>query len=613
MGKVTDPKLIAELNAQAKEQAGSTRVTDPKLIAELNAQAKAPTEKKPIGKLASFGLGATSGIPGVHKIGGLAGAVTGLLADKLLPGAVLGEESLRMLAEHPELAPPDPKEQTFGERFREQVEASKARHEAAKEENPLSYGAGKIAGTAAVMAAPGLGLSGVAPKGALRTVRLLEAAKSGARAGALYSAADSDADSLLGRLSDVASGTAFGAGVGGAGQAAGEAAGAVLRGGGQWLKNVLGEKAYKAIGGIQGDIRSAISRSGVGLDRARQAGLDMAEAGIGTFPETAKSALPKIQGLREVTGDALGRVLPELDDKIDKAGLTGQIGVSVPAIWSRVQKEIIDPLRNSTSSELRAVADKVEKESMNLADAANAQGIMSLNRAHKARMEIDEPLYWNNRDPGTSLPKSYARELRRVLSEEIQRTVDAAGRLIGKGNEGENWSRLNRIFSSVATAEKAAESGAIRSAGNSSIGLRDTIAAGAGFAHGGLPLAIAAGAGAKALRTWGPSLQASAAKAALKLGKYPSEVSNTVGRASNFSVPFVTTPPPEPKPNEEKKESPHSPMSSLMKAASATPQLMESQKDEQQTSADAYALNQTSSQFRAIQRQIDGTDEVDKT
>lgn len=158
--------------------------------------------------------------------------------------------------------------------YRQHRDESRAAYKAAQEANPLTYGAGELAGGIAM--APLLG-AGEAVQGANVGAKILGAAKAGAAIGAAGALGGSEADVTQGDIAGAAKDTLEGAGLGAAGGAAFEAvAPTVSKAAGDtldYLKNLktpgyladVAKRSYagESIGGLtnvskyQGDVESA--------------------------------------------------------------------------------------------------------------------------------------------------------------------------------------------------------------------------------------------------------------------------------------------------------------------------------------------------------------------
>lgn len=422
---------------------------------------------------------------------------------------------------------------------RQALGEEEAKTEAAKSQHPWAYAGGNLAG--GLLAAPGVG----AARGASVGARMLSSGVTGAGFGAANALGESHAEDTRGMASDALKGAALGALTGGVGQGLGEGAKVLLRSAplrrvADALRGYGNEKAYKAIGGIQGDIKSALTGRGVpgGLDRVRAAGGDLRDLGVATALVTPKRALERIREREDAIGAALGSALPDLDVRLAQAGQAANpaLNFNVQAVASKIQNEVIDPLRTSGVIELEKIADTVEQQTLRLmGKSSGPNGTMTLAEAHQFRKALDEPLYWQGKVPETKLVASYVKKIREAVSNEIAEKVDAASNAVG-GVSKETWKKLNRLYSSLAIGEKAAEKGELRNAGNASFGLREAQIAAGGLASGhALPAALA-GIAMKAARHYGPGLQMAAAGAGERLLRAPERLVNPAVRAA---IPYA--------------------------------------------------------------------------
>lgn len=426
---------------------------------------------------------------------------------------------------------------------RQALGEEEAQTEAAKGQHPWAYGGGALAGSVLATAAPGMGLTGGA--GSTVGARVLSSGLAGAGVGAANALGESHSENTRDLAADALKGAALGAVTGGVGQGLGEGAKVLLRASplrrvADALREYGNEKAYKAIGGIQGDIKSALQGKGVpgGLGRVREAGGDLRDLGVATALVTPKRALERIREREDAIGSALGTALPDLDVRLAKAGQAANpaLNFDVQAVASKIQNEVIDPLRTSGVVELEKVADAVEQQTLRLmGKASGPNGTMTLAEAHQFRQALDEPLYWQGKVPETKLVASYVKKIRDAVSSEISEKVDAASNAVG-GASKETWQKLNRLYSSLKIGEKAAEKGELRNAGNAAFGLREAQLAAGGLASGhALPAALA-GLAMKAARHYGPGLQMAAAGAGEGLLRAPERLVDPAVRAA---IPYA--------------------------------------------------------------------------
>lgn len=486
--------------------------------------------------------------------------------------------------------------------------ADQARAETAEavKAHPIGYGAGDVAGTIALTAVPGLGgLAGIAPKGAMRGARLAQAAKSGAALGGLRGAGESEGETAGEIAKDALAGGTVGAGSGILGQGIGEGLGSAFRQLGPYLTKLAGEKAIKAIGGIAGDIRSGLSRNGPvgGLPRVQQAGNDLRELGVATTFVTPSKALDRIKAEQEIVGGTLGKILPDLDDKLAAKGVPS--AVNLQDVLDAVQQRVIEPLRKSGVLDQQAAADAVERQALQLAELAPA-GQMTLGQAHEFRRALDKSLFWQGKNPFTRTISSEALgDMRQVFNDSMTDAIEKAGAIVGEP-KGQQWSLLNRLYSSLAIGEKMAERGAIRGAGNNSVGLTDALMGVAGAVAGGHTSPTLAGAlgagtllGSKLLRTYGPGMQSTAAGLASRIGQSPIAIANRSGSASKALGLEAYT-------ESTSQEHSLSPMTALARTATRVPEIQKAGQEggKPGMAAAHYLKSQTDQEYRQIHQAL---------
>lgn len=328
------------------------------------------------------------------------------------------------------------------------------------------------------------------------------------------------------------------------GQAIGMGIGAALKPAAKTLEEYAGGALWRQLGGGKGTIKSPISGSGVmgGEERARQAALELKDMGIlGAFTRPGK-ALERIQEAKGVVGGELGGVLPNLDAKLAAAGRTSDPAVNVDMgnVLTRIQHEIIDPLRGSGVKDLQRVADEVEGQAMELAGLAKGGQTIPLSRAHQLRRDLDLAIFRNNKNPWMgSLSTEEKAVIRDIIDDELGSKIEAAGQAVGTGAEGAQWANLNRRYSSLAIGQRAAEEGARKAAGNHFLGLREIIAMAPQLATGNIASAVETAAAAKGLSAYGPGVTGSLAYRASKaLGGTPeASLSKVIGPAAATAVP----------------------------------------------------------------------------
>jgi len=193
---------------------------------------------------------------------------------------------------------------------------SRMNNAAARNENPLTYAAGELAGGVATAFAPGLNLA----KGATMAARVGKAAA----LGGVYGLGNSTADLTKGEVKEAAVDTATGAALGGALQYGGEkiveGAKKAVKPISEYFKDFAEKRAVKSAGAMLKDFRSLDGKPG-GVNEFGRALLDETaemngkQVPIVGFGDTLEKVAAKGKALREQSGKKIGEIVDFLDDK----------------------------------------------------------------------------------------------------------------------------------------------------------------------------------------------------------------------------------------------------------------------------------------------------------
>ncbi len=563
----------------------------------------------------AFQRGVEDSIPGRDKIGALA-AVAGHMSTGLKHDMPAAEVYKYQLA-HPELSEGDAKQALLKERFgdptlgdvyREARGENEAETAALRKQHPGYFLGGNLAGGVLLAKAPGLGLLGEAKPGAGLATRLGAAAKAGATYGAVNAAGKAHADDPLQYAGEVGLGAGLGGLAGGLLQGGGELLGAGARAMAPALRKYLSDLAarqgVKQLAHLQGGISTDAIPGGVagGSDRVVQAGADLRQLGqIAPF-RSSKSALDNILEQKSDIGQQIGGMTRSLDQRLTAAGKQADpsVNVDVMNVMDRVQKEVIDPLRNSHVFENKALADGVEKRLFEFANLANKNGLASLTDAHQYRAQFDKPLFWAG-DPDRKMLGEQIHKMRSIIDDEVDQKIGAAGKAVGSGSEGDTWEKLKRSYSSLSIGGDLATIGKEKELKNASVGLRDYLGLASGVAAGHPMLGAAFGAGTHLARNYGPGVSSAIAGLGEKVaGALPAEVPAAVRSSGAFATIKAML--------DGGEKQPANPMRALDATAQNVPELQQAKTKggNQQMAAENYALNQTSRKYRMIASHIAG-------
>lgn len=360
----------------------------------------------------------------------------------------------------------------------------------------------------------------------------------GAVEGSIYGAGNAYSESVLanedltaerimsGAAHGALFGTAIGAGIGGATSLAGSAFAKLgetvipkIRGA---VEDFAEQRAFKAAGGIQKDVRAAMKRAG----GAEEISKDLLARGHINYESTADSIAESIAADAEQQGAKLGTMMRELDAKAATAG-PGHL-VDGSKIVKRAYDEVVVPMLDNPA--MRDVGEQMAKRlEPYVADfAGNEIGHAKL---WEVRRGLDQRINWETR--AQSPLADGLKDFRRILEGELTESADNAARALGVSDTfGKDWKETKRLYSSLAFSRDMAEQGIARKEGNRFFSLTDNLAGGFGAASSGgeasllgilNPAAALSGvltaAAHKVLRERGSSILATAADKLSRVGQ----------------------------------------------------------------------------------------------
>jgi ubiquinone biosynthesis protein UbiJ len=277
---------------------------------------------------------------------------------------------------------------------------------------------------------------------------------------------------------------ALGAGLGGAGGVLAQGfreigpsdVGAKLK---SWLGEFEGERNVKAAGAIQSDIKRVVKQKG--REGLQAIGREAGEMGLVGPLSTPASTLEKSQEVMQDAGRAMGTLLRGADASADAAA------PKMTEVLDRLHSEVLAPMRSNPFQ-----APLADKLSETMAGYANRSGFQAL---HEIRRQVSDEIYGlrGQLDPEGTYKRSALRQVRRLLSDELNDSLDRAGGL------SEEWKTLNRRYEVASTIAEFAEAGVNRAHGNNLVSPTEFLAGTIGAASHG-PLGSLAGVATAAAR-----------------------------------------------------------------------------------------------------------------
>lgn len=365
----------------------------------------------------------------------------------------------------------------------------------ARQDNPLAFGTGEVAGTIGTAFIPG----GQVAKGA----SFLQKAKGAAAMGAIQGAGTSQADLTEGNIEDLAKDTAEGALIGTTIQGAGSALGPVATGIADRTKNLAESRAVKAVTGqnisafrqITGTTLKSAGAIQKAEDKITKVGRDILdEPGVLTPLSKVEDAAPKLAEAADKYGQLIGSVGHEIDKAIPNA-VDG--------------KSIANKLTDYAANIPETVGGKNLQEKI-LAEAANFE--------KKGSLGFEEAQLWKNQfkynpvDADALISnKDATNAIRGIIGSEMDKTAQTIAKAAGNSAEDkalkdlvEQYGAFKEKYGSFKSASDAATDRVLKNQTNRFLSPSDQgLGAVAGLAQSGIhgaisPSTLAMGLGAAA-------------------------------------------------------------------------------------------------------------------
>lgn len=412
--------------------------------------------------------------------------------------------------------------------------AYRERDEQAWEERPGYYGTGGALGVGAGFlgggaAVTGLGKALAPAAGASRLARGGNAARVGAATGAVQGVgggtdAQGQPDLGTGDVAGVRNQAEVGGLLGGLFGAGGEEAADFLRRSAPKIQEMAGERAAKATGTMLADQRKLAKKPG----GVAAFGNRLLEEGVVTAGASLDDIAERSASQKKAMGQGIGDILDKLDQfgEAVAKGTGGQtdvpLGMNMDTFATRVQSELIEPLRKTSTG--NQTADLIAQELDAMRTHYGKKGFIPFKAANAEKSALDDVIYRGNKALSDD-PKLVARqELRRILNTQIENDAD---QLVGKfmPEFKDQFRSLKSGYGTMADASRISADKVSRNQANRIISPSDygtMIGGGIGgvVAAGGNPLGalagLALGAANNLGRNRGPQMTASSLN---KLGK----------------------------------------------------------------------------------------------
>lgn len=392
-----------------------------------------------------------------------------------------------------------------------------------QKENPYSYGAGMLAGTA-LQAPMVAGLAGAPAASALG--RVGQAVKGGAIMGAAQNPGDTAGQESGLQLGERLKGASSGAAVGGVAQGALGLAGKT----GEALGGFAKRRAVSAAGFQKADINRITKKLGpVGAkNKAEDLGDFAIKQGLIKSGDDIFATSNRISSMRDNVGKDLGGAYEKAQESFLKSGSDIQLKADPGNIAFDALKKTEASFTGKAGS--KEAIGAVQREAENLLQVEPTfKGLLEY------RQSLDDVIYsakTASDKPARKALEKYRGFIDDKLDEMIEAVSDKSG--------GSKVKELKEKYSKLSTLSSAAKNKVAGELGNSFIGLRDSIFAAGGM--GGLGAltsedklkgflgGAALGAGSKVGRKWGDPIATKAAYGAGGLlGKVPSGAPTATG------------------------------------------------------------------------------------
>ena len=367
---------------------------------------------------------------------------------------------------------------------------SRKNYAAAREANPISYGTGQVAGGVA----QGLATAAI-PGGVPARIGI------GAALGALQGYGANEDPSRAGID------TLAGAGIGGAFGVAGE----LLPMGVQGVRNFSQNRAAAALGAERGTIKT------LGVKNIRGAGQQALDEGVVTPFSDTTDMMMRNKDVKAKGWDKMSGVIKEIDDSGQK-------------LFS--PRAAADALEAKSAVDWRSPINKSEASQFdNTIEAILVRGdnTISLTEAHALRKELGNQANWKQNDIDLTPKEAMARDAYGVVSNQIERAIEAGQKEIGKTDLLITFKKGEQLYSNAKTTDKLLFNRYAKEHGNKmGFGLTNTIVGTTAAAAGGFPGFLAAMGGKRIAEEYGNQTAAKGAQwlanaleqAPQSLGKY---------------------------------------------------------------------------------------------
>lgn len=379
-----------------------------------------------------------------------------------------------------------------GRSYGEERASIRSELDAMDREHPTESRLGRNASMAAQMlAVPNLsGMAGeaLATRGYGAGAQALGTIAAGSAEGALYGTGLSHEDSLGGIAHDAANGALMGALPGVVGGTARDVTAVrreLARGTGA---AAIGQRVAAA-GPTAAQLRRANDRIGLPALAA-----DMERLGMTGTTMTAPQIAARADEVVAQAGPEMGRILREASASTPGYREGAPLGLDRSAIAARIHRDVVAPLEGRAGVEARQAARRVNSW---LDDFHADPDALTPEAAHRAQVELADLAGYNANGP--NLAQDAYRDIRRVMGEAVDESLEQAGQRIGDPELARRYADARRSYATAATVRDF--TGPSRDTANRVVSLTDTIAATGGALAGG-PAGALTGVAAAAANRW---------------------------------------------------------------------------------------------------------------
>lgn len=348
------------------------------------------------------------------------------------------------------------------------------RQQELQQQNPISYGAGQLAG--GIAASAPLAGAGAASLGG----RVLQAAGTGVIEGGLYNPGDKEGELSGLQLEDRAKQAAVGGLIGGVGQVLGTGVSKVaekFKEAPKALKNYAELKAFKQSGAMLKDFRKNL-----GNNRANEIGREMLDKGIVSAGDSFEDIALKSSTLKAEAGKELGDIY--------STTLAGLNLDDPKLVATRINpKDIADKLRVEISDKLKGkpgastVLDRVAKELDTLAENSDD---LSLDKAVELKSAFDDMINYNKPIKDDTILADQFRRMRRALNNAIDTRVESIGKASSDPELIKRLQSAKKTYGNMAEVSGIAKDRVARENANRLFSLGDRISGVSGAVLGGV-------------------------------------------------------------------------------------------------------------------------------